>query len=192
MTVSMIATLVSLVPFDLAGSPRVLDLCSGDGRLAEALLTRFPHVTLDALEGDALRRQDLVTRLAPFGDRVRVAAFDVTTLDWWDRMFGADLVVSAFGLNRLSDAKKQYLYKAAADRLSPRGGLLIADRVAVQHPWVQAPAADTFPAALFHQLVWLKHAGFAAVDGFQVEAGQAVFGGFKQAAGSAAPPQAGS
>jgi hypothetical protein len=121
-----------------------------------------------------------------------VAAFDVTTLDWWDRMFGADVVVSAGGLNRLTDAKKQYLYKAAADRMSARGALLLADRVAVQHPGASATGADTFPAALFHHLVWLKHAGFAAVDCFHAGDGLAVFGGFKQASGSAAPLRAGS
>lgn len=192
MTASIIATLVSLVPFSPDESPRIVELCSGDGRLAEALLTRFPHATLAALEGDALRRQDLTARLAAFGDRARVAAFDVTALDWWDRMSDADVVVSAFGLNRLTDAKKQYLYKAAADRVSVRGGVLVADRVATQHPLTCTSAADTFPSALFHQLVWLKHAGFASVDCFRVEEGQAVFGGFKQAAGSAAPPPAGS
>jgi trans-aconitate methyltransferase len=192
MTASTIATLVSLVPFSPDESPRIVELCSGDGRLAEALLTHFPAATLVALEGDALSRQTSTARLAAFGDRARVAAFDITTLDWWDRMFGADLVVSAGGLNRLTDAKKQYLYKAAADRVSARGALLIADRVATQHPLASASAADTFPAALFHQLVWLKHAGFAAVDCFRMEEDQAVFGGFKQAAGSGPPLPAGS
>ena len=192
MTASIVATLVSLVPFSPDESPRFVQLCAGDGRLAEALLTNFPAATLAALEGDALKRRNITGRLAAFGDRARVAAFDVTTLAWWDRMFGADLVVSAFGLNRLTDAKKQYLYKAAADRLSARGALLIADRVAAQHPHASAPAADTFPAALFHQLVWLKHAGFTAVDCFRVEDAQAVFGGFKQAAGSAPQLPAGS
>jgi hypothetical protein len=192
MTASIIATLVSLVPFSPDESPRIVELCSGDGRLAEALLAHFPHATLAAFEGDGLRRQVITARLAAFGDRGRVAAFDVTALEWWDRMSGADLVVSAFGLNRLTDAKKQYLYKAAADRVSVRGALLVADRVAAQHPFASAPAAEAPPAALFHQLVWLKHAGFAAVDCFRVEEGQAVFGGFKQGAGSAAPLPAGS
>ena len=117
MTAPIIATLVSLVPFSPDESPRIVELCSGDGRLAEALLTNFPGATLAALEGDALRRQHVTERLTAFGDRARVVAFDMTTLDWWDRMFGADLVVSAYGVSRLTDAKKQYLYKAAADRV---------------------------------------------------------------------------
>ena len=39
----MMATLVAAVPF-AAGEPlKILELGSGDGRLAEALLTVFPH-----------------------------------------------------------------------------------------------------------------------------------------------------
>ena len=38
------------------------------------------------------------------------------------------------------------------------------------------------PSALFHHLVWLKHAGFAAVDCWWIYAGHAVFGGHKNTA----------
>ena len=38
------------------------------------------------------------------------------------------------------------------------------------------------PSALFHHFVWLKHAGFAAIECVWLFAGHAVFGGFKQAA----------
>ena len=47
------------------------------------------------------------------------------------------------------------------------------------------PDEGDHPSALFHQLVWLRHAGFAAVDCFWLLAGHAVFGGFKQAGASA-------
>ena len=46
------------------------------------------------------------------------------------------------------------------------------------------------PSALLHHFVWLRHAGFAAVDCVWIEAGHAVFGGFKQAGGPAPPPPA--
>jgi tRNA (cmo5U34)-methyltransferase len=143
-------------------------------------------------------------------------------------MFGADLVVSSLCLHHLNDAKKQYLYKAAAERLAPGGALLIADLVDPQHRAARALAADRWdalakqqadaigapelfarfvderwnhfrfpdaadqPSALLHHLVWLRHAGFAAVDCMWMDAGHAVFGGFTQAEVSAAPPRAGS
>ena len=78
-----------------------------------------------------------------------------------------DLVVAPFVMPALTDAKKQYLYKAIADRVSPRGGVLVVDRIDQGH------------SALLHQLVWLKHAGFADVDCRWLVGGVAVFGGFR-------------
>jgi tRNA (cmo5U34)-methyltransferase len=141
-------------------------------------------------------------------------------------MFGADLVVSSLCLHHLNDAKKQYLYKAAAERLSPRGAILVADLVEPQHPAARRLAAEQWdalarqqaeaigapelfrrfvderwnhfrfpdamdlPSALLHHLMWLRHAGFSAVDAFWMEAGHAVFGGFKQAEASVSPLRA--
>ncbi len=222
----MVATLVAAVPFTPDDTVTILELGSGDGRLAEALLTVFPRATLTALDGSESMRREASSRLAMFGDRVRVAAFDIAALDWWDRMFGVDLIVSSLCLHHLNDARKQYLYKAAAERLSPRGALLIADLVDPQHPALRRLAADLWdararlqaeslgapelfqrfvaarwnhfrfpdeadrPSALFHHLIWLRHAGFSAADCSWLYAGHAVFGGFKQAGASAAPPQA--
>jgi tRNA (cmo5U34)-methyltransferase len=220
------ATLVAAAPF-AAGEPfTILELGSGDGRLAEALLTNFPRAALTALDGSESMRRAASARLARFGDRARVAAFDLAALDWWDRMFGVDLIVSSLCLHHLNDAKTQYLYKAAAERLSSRGALLVADLVDPQHPASRRLAADEWdaqakrqadalgapelferfvearwnhfrfpdeadqPSALFHHLVWLRHAGFPAVDCCWLNAGHAVFGGFKQAGGSAPPLRA--
>jgi hypothetical protein len=54
------------------------------------------------------------------------------------------------------------------------------------------PDPEDRPAALFHHLVWLRHAGFTAVDCFWLHAGHAVFGGFRPPAGSESPLPAGS
>ncbi|MCU1383760.1 MAG: Methyltransferase type 12 [Acidobacteria bacterium] len=222
----MTASLIAAAPFGAAEPLKIVELGSGDGRLAEALLTVFPRATLTALDGSESMRAEASRRLALFGDRARVAAFDVAALDWWDRMFGADLIVSSLCLHHLNDAKKQYLYKAAAERLSPRGALLIADLIDPQHPASRTLAADQWdaharqqadalgapdlyqrflaerwnhfrfphdmdkPSALFHHLIWLRHAGFTSVDCCWLNAGHAVFGGFKQAGASAAPLRA--
>jgi 2-polyprenyl-3-methyl-5-hydroxy-6-metoxy-1,4-benzoquinol methylase len=223
----MMGALIGAAPFAAEERITILDLGAGDGLLAEALLTHFPNASITALDGSESMREAAATRLATFGARARVAAFDIAALDWWDRMFGVDLVVSSLCLHHLNDARKQYLYKAAGERLSPRGALLIADLIEPQHPaarelaagrWdalaqlqanaIGAPAlfrrfldeqwnhfrfpdADDQPSALLHHLVWLRHAGFAAVDAFWMDAGHAVFGGFKQVEASTPPPRAG-
>jgi len=222
----MIGALAAAAPFASDAAIRILDLGSGDGYLAEALLARFPRATLTALDGSPSMRAAAAARLAPFRDRASVAPFDLSSLDWWDRMFGVDLIVSSLALHHLNDAKKQYLYKAAADRLSERGALLIADILEPLHSSARALAADRWdalarvqaealgapdllqrffderwnhfrfpdpddhPSALLHHVVWLRHAGFAAVDCVWLDAGHAVFGGFKQAGASGSPPPA--
>lgn len=113
----MIATLVSSVPFAHEEPVNILDLGSGDGRLAEALLTVFPRAMLTALDVSESMRRETTRRLALFGGRAR-------------------------------------------GRLRRRRARLV---------------------------VWLRHAGFAAVDCVWMHAAHAVFGGFKQAGASAAP-----
>jgi trans-aconitate methyltransferase len=174
----MTATLASFVPFTSDESPKIIVLGAGDGAAIDALLARFPHATLTVLGSTDAGRREAAARLAPAGERGRVAAFDPAALDWWDRMFGADAIVSSRQLSALSDAKKQYLYKAAADRLSPRGAFLVAETLE--------------PGQLLHHLVWLRHAGFAVVDCFWRSDRLAIFGGLKQAAASAPLLPAGS
>ena len=222
----MMAALLAAVPFGASESLKILELGSGEGLLADALLTRFSQATLTALDGSQSMRHAATTRLRGFGDRARVDPFDVAALDWWDRMFGVDVLVSSLCLHHLNDARKRYLYKAAADRLSPHGVLLIADLVDPQHPALRRLAADRWdtaakqqaeavgmpelfeqfvderwnhfrfpdasdqPAALLHHFMWLRHAGFAAVDCIWMDAGHAVFCGFKQAEASARQPPA--
>jgi len=151
--------LLSAVPFAHDETFRIVQLRAGEDALTGQLRQTFPHAAIKT-----------------FGE-----PFDVASLTWWDVMFGADLVIAPFVMPKLTDAKKQYLFKAIADRVSPRGGVLVVDRVDGGH------------SALLHQLVWLKHAGFAAVDCFWLADGVAVFGGFtpRAAAVSAPPPLAG-
>jgi tRNA (cmo5U34)-methyltransferase len=215
----MLRTVVDAVPFARSARFKIVELGSGEGLLADALLTAFPAATLIALDGSASMRAEATERTARHGSRVNVRAFALAQLDWWDVMFGADLVVSSLCLHHLNDAKKQYLYKAAADRLSERGVFLVADLIEPADAAARGPAADLWdqsareqaeadgrpelftrfaaehwnhyrfpdssdsPSALFHHLVWLKHAGFTSVDCFWLFAGHAVFGGVKRAAG---------
>jgi tRNA (cmo5U34)-methyltransferase len=142
----MVAAIVATAPFDPDEPIAMLDLGCGDGTLSEALLKRFPRATLTALDGSESMRAFATPRLQRFGDRVRVADFDLTMLDWWDRMFGAHLIVSSLCLRHLNDAKKRYLYKAAAERMSATGAFVFADVIEPQHAAARALAADRWDA----------------------------------------------
>ena len=138
----MMRALIAAVPLGHDESFRIVELGCGDGRLAAALLERFPRATITALDGSESMRELASTTLAPFDQRARIRPFDVASLDWWDQMFGADLVVSSLCLHHVNDAKKQYLYKAVADRVSARGALLIADLIDPTHASVRHAAAE--------------------------------------------------
>jgi len=142
----MTAAIIAAVPFAPDLTIAVLDLGAGDGLLSAALLTRFARATVTALDGSETMRAGASARLRAFGDRARVAAFDLASLDWWDRMAGAHVVVSSLCLHHLNDAKKQYLYKAAADRLAPGGAFIVADLVDPQQAAARAYAADRWDA----------------------------------------------
>jgi len=230
----MMDRIIGAVPCSRGDAFSIVEIGCGEGRLAAVLLETFPRATITAFDGSEVMRDKASARLAPFGRRARVRPFKLETLDWWDQMFGADLVVSSLCLHHLNDAKKQYLYKAVADRMSPRGVLVIADMIEPAHESARTAAADEWdtaaaeqakalgrpdlfarfrevrwnhfrfpdpedrPAPIFHHLVWLRHAGFGAVDCLWLFAGHAVFAGFKaavtgcQGGASGSPPPAGS
>jgi phosphoribosylglycinamide formyltransferase 1 len=156
---SSVDALVAAIPFSRDQAFRIVELHAGSGELTDRLRAVFPRAHVKIFDDP----------------------FDVAALTWWDAMFGADLVIAPFVMPKLTDAKKQYLYKAIADRVSPRGGVVIVDRV------------DGQASPLLHQLIWLRHAGFAIVDCRWLVDGVAVFSGFRPraAAASVSPLPAG-
>src|SRR5262249_35214277 len=141
---SATGALVAAVPFAADEPIEVVELSAAPSDVTRTLQGRYPRASIKTFD----------------------EKFNVASLDWWDSMFGADLVIAADVMPRLNDAKKQYLYKAVADRVSRRGGILVLDRV------------GEASSPLLHHLVWLKHAGFGQVDCRWLVDGIAVFGGF--------------
>jgi cyclopropane fatty-acyl-phospholipid synthase-like methyltransferase len=67
-------------PFSIDEPLKILELGSGEGLLAEALLTRFSSASLTALDGSESMRAETTARLAALGALARVAAFDLRPL----------------------------------------------------------------------------------------------------------------
>ncbi len=140
----ILSTLLSLIPFERDDRFRLVDLACGEGLLSEAALDRFPNATLLALDGSPTMLEATRKRTTRFGGRVEVRRFELETLTWWDLMAGAGVVLSSLAIHHLNDAKKQYLYKAIAERLSPGGALLIADLVERAHPVSRRVTAEAW------------------------------------------------
>jgi class 3 adenylate cyclase/trans-aconitate methyltransferase len=217
-----IATLLVLMPAKRRDSFRVVELGCGYGALAFAILDYFPNASVTALEKSPGMRSHAAERLAKFGPRASVEAFDLASSDWLPRLDSADCVVSSLAVHHLSDGDKVRLFAAVFERLTERGALLIADVVEPQQPEhrvlfeeaydhmaaVQSVAKtgsdklfqkyfrdgewnifrsgdlDEYQSPLSHQLTWLEAAGFEVVDCFWLQAGFAIFGGYKTRSGA--------
>jgi tRNA (cmo5U34)-methyltransferase len=59
--------------------------------------------------------------------------------------------------------------------------------VAEQWNYYRFPDPIDRPSPVFEQLTWLKAAGFAVVDCFWLQAGHAIYGGYKSREGSGVP-----
>src|SRR4051794_26009301 len=84
---------------DLAGD--VLELGTGAGANAAALLDRYPQVRLTATDVDPAMLDATRGRLAAFGDRVSVQPADASSLEFGDASF--DAVVSLIMLHHVGD-----------------------------------------------------------------------------------------
>ncbi|MCZ7531275.1 MAG: class I SAM-dependent methyltransferase [Acidimicrobiia bacterium] len=84
----------SVLPWALADealSGDVLEIGSGSGAMAAAVLERFPDVRLIATDADPAMVDAATSRLARYGDRVEIRQVDSTSLEFDDDCFDAVL-----------------------------------------------------------------------------------------------------
>lgn len=213
-----IAAMLTLIPFPREASFRVLELASGEGYLAAALLAAFPNAQLTALDLSEAMRATTRTRTKKYGHRTTVAPFDLLKPDWYAYLDGVDFVVSSLCVHHLKADGKRALFRAVYERSSEHAALIIADLVAGQtahanhlftETWEHTAQAQArsqtnsddayqlfrdeqwnyyrhpdvddidHPSPLFMQLQWLQAAGFTSVDCFWMQAGHAIYGGYK-------------
>lgn len=138
------AVLATLIPYGPKDRFRIVELASGQGRLAHALLRLFPEAELLALDGSSEMRDATAASVEPFGGRAKVEDFDLLDLGWLDRIDGAGLVTCSLSVHHLDADEKQQLFREVAARLTPGGALLLADIVLPQRPEATEIAAASW------------------------------------------------
>ena len=123
-----IATICDLVP-PAPGPFRIVELCSGAGLLARALLDRFPDARLHAFDGSAVMLDATRKAAGEHAGRLTTAAFDLAATDWRALGGSARVVVSSLAIHHLDGPGKRALYAALAAVIEPGGALLVADLV---------------------------------------------------------------
>lgn len=130
---AQIATICAAIP-DPAGPAHIVELCCGEGLLAQALLERFATATVHALDGSDAMLAATARRLASFGGRFETAKFDLPARDWRRFPWPIHAVVSSLAIHHLSAAEKQALYADMAACLAPGGTLVVCDLVEAPTP----------------------------------------------------------
>jgi tRNA (cmo5U34)-methyltransferase len=186
---------------------RVLDLGSGPGTVAAAVLKAYPlaaAVCVDFAEGRIAVGERY---MAPFAGRCRFHAGDLNELRWegpLDATF--DAVVSAYAIHHVADERKRALYREIFDHLAPGGAFLHLEVVRPPNAPLQglywakegatawdrraqlaAPVPEALPPqppersvpTLAEQLAWLGATGFVSVDCYWRTFSLALFGGYR-------------
>jgi tRNA (cmo5U34)-methyltransferase len=208
------AIICDLIP-DVEGE--VVEICSGQGLLARAVLEHLPNARVRALDGSPAMLSATAQTLAPFAGRFELGQIDIARQDW--RSFAAPVraFVSSLAIHHLDGPGKLALFHDLYRALAPGGALIIADVILTAgaageklagRAWDEAvrqrsvevrgdlSAFETFvdeawnmftnpldavdkPSTLVDQLTWLRAAGFRDVDLHWMDAGHAIFSGYK-------------
>jgi tRNA (cmo5U34)-methyltransferase len=166
---------------------RVLELGCGSGNLSAALCEQFPDASIRLVDFSGKLLRQCERRLAGHRD-VCCQQDDFRDLRYPDGSF--DLVASSIAIHHLADEEKAELFKRVHRWLSSDGVFTYCDQFAgatedlyAKHlakwrecatglgaskeewdAWMQHQEAHDFHAPLLAQVVWLREAGFAAVD----------------------------
>jgi len=121
----IIATLLSY----LDGPSVILELCCGEGLLAEVLLDSFPAFTIQGLDGSVEMLRQAGERLTRFGNRFRCSLFDLTYETWRKPEIAVNAVVSSLAIHHLTGPQKQELFFDVYRMLEDGGVFVVADLV---------------------------------------------------------------
>lgn len=123
---AQIETLCRLIP-DGPAPLQILELCCGEGLLAEAILERLPLARLSALDGSPEMLNLAGQRLARFGERFESRRFDLAAQEWRQPEGVYQAILSSLAIHHLDGLAKQRLYRDLWRMLSTGGALMIAD-----------------------------------------------------------------
>lgn len=145
-----VAAICDLIPPPRSGG-HIVELCCGEGLLAEALLERFPASTLHGFDGSPTMLAAARERLGRFGQRFEPRLFDLADQSWRHLPWPCDAVVSSLAIHHLTDDEKRDLFRDVFAMLAPGGAFVVADVVQPRGALAVALAARTYDAIVREQ-----------------------------------------
>jgi len=167
--------------------PVVLDVGSGPGVLADAVLRSVPGAAVVVQDYSPPMLDQARSRLAWAGDRARFHQSDLGSPGWsGDLGDGFDAVVSSYAIHNLRDpAAIRAVYDELVTLLVPGGCVLLLDLVESPGPLADALVGERRrrdeddPSSLAAQLGWLTSAGLVQVDCLWKDGFEVAIGGFR-------------
>lgn len=160
-------TLAALIP-DPGRPFNVLELCCGEGLLAELVLECFSACTVYGLDGSQEMLVAAAARLARYGGRFQPVLFDLPSSNWRAPSFQARAALSSLAIHHLDDGQKALLFQDVYRLLAPGGVFLIADIILPAGEPGMRYAAETLDEAVRRRSLELE-GGLAAYQFFQRE-----------------------
>lgn len=158
-----IETICGLIPAAAEGS-LLVELCCGEGLLAQALLERIPGAALLGLDGSSEMLAAAHGRLTEFGERFQPRPFDLARSEWRAGIRDAHAVVSSLAIHHLDGPQKQTLFADVYRMLRPDGVFVIADVIAPAGAQAESVAADAWDWAVHQRSLELD----GNLDGFEL------------------------
>lgn len=125
-----VRALCAMVPAARDEAFTAVELGSGGGALARAMLETFPRCRYLALDRSPAMREHLAAALSHHRARVDVRAFELSETAWRQALPSPlRCVLASLVVHHLDDAGKRVLFADLARRLEPGGALLLADLV---------------------------------------------------------------
>jgi tRNA (cmo5U34)-methyltransferase len=106
---------------------QIIDLCCGEGLLAEILLDNKKESTVFGLDGSQEMLNRAIDRLSRFGKRFFPQTIELSDKGWRSPTTPVDAVVSSLAIHHLDGQQKQVLFEDIHKMLKENGKLVIAD-----------------------------------------------------------------
>src|SRR5437899_342119 len=105
------ATLLHLIPAQPDEAFTIVELASGAGILAQAILEKFPACHYIALDPSPTMREQIRHTLTPFSNRLEIGSFELSESAWRTALpTPLRCIVSSLSVHHLSDEGKRQLF----------------------------------------------------------------------------------
>lgn len=152
----------------LSSDSTLVELCCGEGLLAEAILEAYPDYRMIALDGSEEMLARTKKRLARFGNRAESRKFDLAASGWRRFDIPIQAFVSSLAIHHLAGLEKRALFQDLYRMLGSGGRVAIADVVQIRDPIARKLEAEQWDEAVRQRSIELD-GNMAAFEFFQRE-----------------------